>query len=767
LLSADLWSLIATVLRNIILNWFVLIPVFLAALAVPRTVASAVWASWRGGAPVLIALGFISCTWTIAYVSRKRIVRVEARPDQTRVLRLALAPLCLASLLLSIGWAWWHLASEGKMNESIVEDMTRFVLFGISVMFTGWLAYTLSVSISPGAVDPELKPSAGERVWEALSYILTGAIGGVILVLAGHAFDGHPIPCDGEDVISLLYATIAPPLFILSFTLAATFFVGLASDFMSEDDREWWSRFGAWALIAATTWTVAGMVVLLLPQWIGDAKQLATAGAATLGSGALTILGGLSRSTIFKPQPDDPKKPRRRNRVLARGVRIALPIFIVLFAVFLSLATDIVVAISSGRWIDAPTFASQFFDANLHYQLAHDPLNVLVIVAAAALGLLSSRYVGINLFSLHAMYRNRLVRAYLGASRGQAGVSTGNVRRPDKFIGFDRDDDLRLCESAPPGPRKLLHVINMALNLVGGSELAWQERKAESMTATSLHVGTYSLGYRRASEYGGQTDANGKGHPLTLGTAMAISGAAASPNMGYHSSPVLTFLMTLFNARLGWWLGNPGAYGERSYYRESPKWALQPLIAEAFGITDERHPYVYVSDGGHFENLGLYEMVRRRCRFILVVDAGADPDIGYQDLSAAIRKIRSDLGISIDVPPKSERLIYARPADKPDLGRMALLGDINYADVDSSAAEKGVLVYVKPAFYDAHEPLDVVHYATANAAFPHETTADQFFSESQFESYRALGLFAVRKMTAHMKTATLEDFRQSVREYLA
>src|SRR5215467_4313989 len=144
---------------------------------------------------------------------------------------------------------------------------------------------------------------------------------------------------------------------------------------------------------------------------------------------------------------------------------------------------------------------------------------------------------------------------------------------------------------------------------------------------------------------------------------MAISGAAASPNMGYHSSPVLTFILTLFNARLGWWLGNPGKAGGSTYRQESPFWALRPLFAEALGQTDEDHPYVYASDGGHFENLGLYEMVRRRCRFIVVVDAGADPKCEYEDLSGAIRKIRSDMGISIDVPDAKERLIYPRSSD--------------------------------------------------------------------------------------------------------
>ena len=131
---------------------------------------------------------------------------------------------------------------------------------------------------------------------------------------------------------------------------------------------------------------------------------------------------------------------------------------------------------------------------------------------------------------------------------------------------------------------------------------------------------------------------------VSLGTAITISGAAASPNMGYHSSPLVTFLMTFFNARLGWWLGNPGRAGDNTFYLSSPRFTVRPVVAEAFGLTDSTSPYVYLSDGGHFDNLGLYEMVLRRCHFIVVSDAGCDATCGLNDLGGAIRKIRADEG---------------------------------------------------------------------------------------------------------------------------
>ena len=139
---------------------------------------------------------------------------------------------------------------------------------------------------------------------------------------------------------------------------------------------------------------------------------------------------------------------------------------------------------------------------------------------------------------------------------------------------------------------------------------------------------------------------------------MAISGAAASPNMGYHSSPSITLLLALFNVRLGWWLGNPGKEGDKTYTQEGPDRAIVPLVEETFGLTTDTRPWVYLSDGGHFENLGLYEMVRRRCRLILAIDAGCDPDFAFEDLGNAVRKIYIDLGIRI-------RLQGPRQAQKP------------------------------------------------------------------------------------------------------
>jgi hypothetical protein len=388
------------------------------------------------------------------------------------------------------------------------------------------------------------------------------------------------------------------------------------------------------------------------------------------------------------------------------------------------------------------------------------------------IGRLASRYVNINRFSLHALYRNRLTRCYLGASNDK--------RDPDPFSGFDFEDNLCVNKLWPPkaagDANCLFHVVNIALNVVSTKRLAWQERKAESFTVSPRHCGSAYLGYRLSAEYGG-ADAGG----LSLGTAMAISGAAVSPNMGYHSSPSIALLLTLFNVRLGWWLGNPGKAGDETYKWDGPKRATRLLFDEALGRTTDQSPYVYLSDGGHFENLGLYEMVRRRSRLIVLIDAGCDGEFAFEDLGNAVRKIYIDLGIRItfegldklknrptdesisrevrDAAARvglrlAEKTLFwggtdSKPGETAEPGAVPYyaVGTIDYETADHIAPAQrieglgnGYILYIKPAYHGTETSAGIRSYAKAHPDFPHESTTDQWFTESQFESYRSLGL---------------------------
>jgi hypothetical protein len=220
-----------------------------------------------------------------------------------------------------------------------------------------------------------------------------------------------------------------------------------------------------------------------------------------------------------------------------------------------------------------------------------------------------------------------------------------------------------------------------------------------------------------------------------LGTAMAISGAAASPNMGFYTTPSVSFLLTVFCVRLGWWLGNP--MKQEWWESGGPRSSWRALMKELTGTTTEYAREVYLSDGGHFDNLGVYELVRRRCRLIIACDAGADPDYLCVDLARVVEKCRVDFGAEIKIDLGELRpsaLLFPGDEKLRESTSMYSVGTIHYAH-----GHPGKLIYIKPCLNRKLLPQDVLAYAQTATTFPHLTTADQFFDEARFESYRALG----------------------------
>jgi hypothetical protein len=234
---------------------------------------------------------------------------------------------------------------------------------------------------------------------------------------------------------------------------------------------------------------------------------------------------------------------------------------------------------------------------------------------------------------------------------------------------------------------------------------------------------------------------------VRLGTAMAISGAAVSPNMGFYSAPDLAFLMTLFDVRLGWWLARPLGTIKR-WRRGSPNFGFYWLLCELLGETSDDSNYVYLSDGGHFENLAIYELVRRRCKLIVACDASCDAAYGCGDLHNAMERCRVDFGVEIEIT--ADEIGKITPAGAPPrAGAHYATGKIHYVPGDPSA--DGVLIYLKPALR-ACDAADVLGYSITNPAFPHDSTTDQWFDESHFENYRVLGEAAGNAASRQIKT---------------
>jgi hypothetical protein len=153
--------------------------------------------------------------------------------------------------------------------------------------------------------------------------------------------------------------------------------------------------------------------------------------------------------------------------------------------------------------------------------------------------------------------------------------------------------------------------------------------------------------------------------------------------------------------------------------------------------------FVNISDGGHIENLAIYELLRRRCRLVIAVDAECDSQMNCPSLATVIRYAQIDLGLEIDI----------------DLAPLRLKSDGLVADhwtvgtIDYGSGERGTLLYVKSSL-TGDEPQYVTDYRRRFPTFPHESTADQFFNETQFESYRALGFHT---MTKALGAAALGD----------
>jgi hypothetical protein len=661
-------------------------------------------------------------------------------------------------------------------------------------------------------------------------------------------------------------------LFLLLFLLTVTFFVGLSSKYTSDADREWLARFGAWLLITCVAWSVVSALVIFGPVLlVGTWRTLTTMSLGAI-SGIITLVLGRSSQTAAKDKGTDEAGATGGASDVA--LSLAGPLFLAFILICLSLLTSWLITQLIPLFTPSNSFFSTYFQhinaPGLLNILYHSPARLLVLLtlALAVLAFFASRFININKFSLHAAYRDRLIRAYLGASRQE------QERKPNPFTGLDENDNIQvqqlrtqlfhqnntdlaqmvqelrtrstdkvsqyilsrlskratslikdqasvipfdkddrryallddlnriiqgeviydadcfasvkltdeiedllkqkpcvetlrlnrlLLEQAyasvfEPAPMCMpMHIINMTLNLVGGKNLAWQDRKAESFTVSALHSGSYCVGYRDSRLYG----MNNNNQAISLGTSAAISGAAASPNMGYYSSPVVTFLLTLFNVRLGWWLGNPGEAGATTFNQAGPRLAAHPIIAESLGLTDDQHPYVYLSDGGHFENFGLYEMVLRRCHVIVVSDGSADPQYAYEGLGNAIAKVRVDFGVPIEF--ESYHILPHDDSDRDENVNQdkqqrehyyCSIGKICYSQVDvrgdGKPAEDGLFIYIKAAL-SGTEPIDIYNYARSNKSFPHQSTADQMYGEAQFESYRSLGLHTVEQMLAKVE----------------
>ena len=410
-------------------------------------------------------------------------------------------------------------------------------------------------------------------------------------------------------------------------------------------------------------------------------------------------------------------------------------------------------------------------------------LYLWVLVAAALLiALVIGAFPGfINLSSLQGFYSARLIRAYLGASNSQrfdgSNPKALTVSEPlprdnlwlDDF--WSASDPKHLKTVAP------LHIINVTLNKTvdPAEQLVQRDRKGQPMAV--LPFGFAIDGYM--SPFATQQGGSGINSPLAMGQWIGTSGAAFSTGIGRETSLGMSLLMGAANVRLGVWWGSGQA--NRQYSRRplallgtavgavfrTQTYLSYEFRARFFGL---RRQWQYLSDGGHFENTGIYELLRtkRNVGWILASDNGADPDYSFADLANLIRLARIDLGVDLAVVRDfsawtalgavfgTPEQFKKRAGDDPAARKPRAL--LLRARREGSASSTWI-VLLKPANHD-DAPADVQQYAREHASFPQESTTDQFFNEAQWESYRALGYHIARQILRADVYTALQQYMQ-------
>lgn len=324
------------------------------------------------------------------------------------------------------------------------------------------------------------------------------------------------------------------------------------------------------------------------------------------------------------------------------------------------------------------------------------------LLLASVCGLLSS----LNHTSMHAYYAECLGQLWI-------------VHHPEHGVQIPLRG-LSSCERGGP-----LHLINGTLNLYGSSQLAEKDRIGR-FTFSKTHCGARRVSYKPTAEYmQGTTD---------LASAVAISGGAVSPVA--IDNVLVRVLLTLANCRLGKWVHHP----ERPPYDVSWPSPLY-LLWQYISSQPEDRRYLFVSDGGHNENTGISALLERRCKLIIALDASHDLDGQFTDMYHLLREARDQHGIQVTERKMKtagdfQRMRYDQTSRYSK--QHFTVFDVVYPREGSGEPQTGVLIYVKSTL-TGDEGHEITSELAASKEFPHDVTADLFFSPQRFHSYRALG----------------------------
>ncbi len=370
------------------------------------------------------------------------------------------------------------------------------------------------------------------------------------------------------------------------------------------------------------------------------------------------------------------------------------------------------------------------------------------IIILFILFIVSGFFANPNILSLHRYYRDRIAGAFIKPFI----PGNPNVRLYDIVTE----------KSVNPYP-----LINTCLNLTdsGNKNMTGRESSDYFILSPKFCGSSFTDYLPTKDEY----------DSLTLSTAAAISGSAVSTLMGNKTNRFISIFLYLFNAVLGYWIKNP------NWKKISPFDKLKTDILIKYftfwpyylwngmlGKANNKRGRVNISDGGHIENLGVFELLRRRCKLIIAIDASADPEYNFNDLENLIKRTREKLGLIIEFKEPPENIIRPLPSFGYSIQHYARATvKCMPGTPDFDQKYEGVLIYIKsslkaPLKYEINGGAEdneaiAFNYKINHPSFPHESTIDQFFDPEQWDAYYFLGRFVAEDIFK-ITPGNLEEF---------
>lgn len=567
---------------------------------------------------------------------------------------------------------------------------------------------------------------------------------------------------------------------------------------------EWVRFFATWAIRLLLAASVLALVLVGIPylaEWfreLGDAgdsaRSVVGANSPKLGAGTLALLAGVIAQLVHlltsTRSREEMKTARKALSKLGSGARLTIAYLAAALAGPLLLLTVVALAVAAGL-AEAPK--------DHHVDLG------LIAIGAGLLALFAFLYhfADLTTWSLHPFYKRRLSTAFALKRVSAALRDKGERERVEALppgdpktyegIAVERDYDelvplsktalretgkdqewptLLVCAAAnisdsgasPPG--RPVTSFTFSANTVGGPlvgavkttelERAFETPEEAEVTESTRRVSEEGL----AAKLKALRESGARKHrrsDITLPAAVAMSGAAISPSMGKMTKRPLTFLMALANFRLGVWLPNPRWVAQAGETEHLPRRLARPrpsyLVRELLGLNSVDAKYLYVTDGGGYENLGLVELLRRGCTEIYCLDASGLGRGGaeFEALGDAIALARDELSVEISFAGGEghdpSELIPAEK-DKP-AKRDVVTATITYPDTEDGRGPTGTLVYVRNTV-TPDSPWDAKAHQQSDPRFPNNSTVDQLYTDQKFEAYRVLGQQAGNNAVAAM-----------------